>query len=156
LSLDVVGVPGFARWRQAELAREFRQPLRFRWAGQGESIAELVSRADLAITAGGLAAYEALCVGTPLCALSYDRLQRMTVKALAESGLCLDLGYGKSLTPSRLSFQCCRLAGDQELRRKLSSQGRRAVDGLGAQRVCRMLRSIMMRSATEGAQAKYR
>jgi UDP-2,4-diacetamido-2,4,6-trideoxy-beta-L-altropyranose hydrolase len=156
LSLDVVGVPGFARWGLEELARECWHPLRFRWAGQGESIAELVWRADLAITAGGLAAYEALCVGTPLCALSYDRLQRMTVKALAESGLCLDLGYGRSLTPSRLAFQCFRLAGDRELRRELASRGRRTVDGLGAQRVCRMLRSILMRRATEGAQAKSR
>ncbi len=156
LSLDVVGVPGFARWGQEELARQCWHPLRFRWAGQGESIAELVWRADLAITAGGLAAYEALCVGTPLCALSYDRLQRMTVQAMAESGLCLDLGYGKSLTPSRLSFQCFRLAGDQELRRTLAFRGRRAVDGLGAQRVCRMLRSILMRRIKEGSQAKSR
>jgi spore coat polysaccharide biosynthesis predicted glycosyltransferase SpsG len=116
LSLDVVGVPGFARWGQEELARECWHPLR----------------------------------------LSYDRLQRMTVKALAESGLCLDLGYGRSLTPSRLAFQCFRLAGDRELRRELASRGRRTVDGLGAQRVCRMLRSILMRRATEGAQAKSR
>jgi spore coat polysaccharide biosynthesis predicted glycosyltransferase SpsG len=156
LSLDVVGVPGFTHWGQEELARECWHPLRFRWAAQGESLAGLVWSADLAITAGGLAAYEALCVGTPLCALSYDRLQRMTVQALAESGLCLDLGYGKSLTPSRLSFQYFRLAGDQELRRKLAFRGKRAVDGLGAQRVCRMLRSILMRHATEGAQEKSR
>jgi len=156
LSLDVVGVPGFARWGQEELARECWHPLRFRWAGQGESIAELVSRADLAITAGGLAAYEALCVGTPLCALSYDRPQRMTVKALAEAGLCLDLGYGKSLSPSRLSSQYCRLAENHELRRKLASRGRRTIDGHGARRVSRILRRILMKRATEGARAKSR
>jgi UDP-2,4-diacetamido-2,4,6-trideoxy-beta-L-altropyranose hydrolase len=156
LALDVVGVPGFVRWGQAELARERWHPLRFRWAGRDESIAELVSRADLAVTGGGIAAYEALCVGTPLCALSYDRLQRMTVRTLAESGLCLDLGYGKSLTPPRLALQVCRLAGDQELRRALAFRGLRAVDGLGAQRVCRILRSIMIRHVPERAQAKSR
>jgi len=156
LRLDVVGVPGFSRWGQEKLAQECWQPLRFRWASQGESIAELAWRADLAITAGGLAAYEALSVGTPLCALSYDRWQRMTVQALAESGFCLDLGHGKTLTPSRLSFSCSQLAGDQELRRRLALRGRRAVDGLGAQRVCRRLRSILMKRTTVRAQAKSR
>jgi len=156
LALDVVGVPGFVDWGQADLAREDWRPLHFRWAARNESIAALVSRADLAITGGGIAAYEALSVGTPLCALSYDRAQRMTVRTLAESGLCVDLGYGKSLAPSRLALQCRRLAGDQELRRMLALQGLRTVDGRGALRVCRILRAVMAGHIPEGIQAKSR
>jgi spore coat polysaccharide biosynthesis predicted glycosyltransferase SpsG len=156
LNLDVVGIPGFVCWGQEELARECWHPLRFRWAEKNEPIAELMLCADLAVTAGGLSAYEALCVGTPLCALSYDRKQRMAVRALAESGLCLDLGYGESLTPARFSFHWRRLAGDPKLRRTLAEKGRRAVDGRGAQRVCRLLRSIMMSRSTENDSVKSR
>jgi spore coat polysaccharide biosynthesis predicted glycosyltransferase SpsG len=151
LPLDVVGMPGFSSWGQADLAQMPWDPLRFRWASPEEDPIGLMYQADLAITGGGLAAYEALCVGTPLCALSYDQYQKITVDALARTGACLDLGLGKPLRSARVCAQFRKLDGNQELRFRLSEQGRRTVDGRGAQRVARIVRRLIADRAPEGA-----
>jgi len=142
LDAEVIGIPGFMDWGQREFERTDRRALRFRWAAPGETVAELLWSADLAITAGGLSAYEALCVGTPLCALSWDRHQRVTVKALAREGACLDLGAGSSLQPRRMAARIARLGRDPGHRRRLSRRGRQLVDGLGVRRVAGRIRAL--------------
>ncbi len=156
LGLDVVGIPGFASWGQEKLAQADWSPLKFRWADPEENMAGLMFHADCAITAGGLAAYEALCVGTPLCAFSYDRFQKRTVDAVARAGACLDLGCGARLNPPFVTSQFLRLAADRELRRRFSQQGREIVDGGGARRVAGILRRILIRSEGKGARRRGR
>lgn len=102
-----------------------------------------MSEADLVVSAGGLAAYEALCVGAPLCALSYDRHQAMTVEALTRAGCCMDLGRGAVLKSSDVLRRFKELDDNPDLRRQLSERGRRLVDGGGARRVARILRTLI-------------
>lgn len=89
---EVIAVPGFIDWGQENVCpRELS--LNFRW--ENRNIERLLFQADLAITAGGLSAYEALCSGTPLLALSYDRLQRIHNSG-AGSPWCLHRsGFGR-------------------------------------------------------------
>jgi spore coat polysaccharide biosynthesis predicted glycosyltransferase SpsG len=95
--------------------------------------------ADMAVTAGGLMAFEALSVGVPLCALSLDRFQRVTVQALCRAGACVNLGSARSITPANTSVLLRRTLEDRELRARLSSCGRRIVDGRGAERVAQLI-----------------
>ena len=70
-------------------------------------------QADLAITAGGLAAYEALCAGTPLMALSYDGFQQSAIRSLlTKSGACIDLGPGDNFDPARLPEKLTAMEGN--------------------------------------------
>ncbi len=143
LNLEAIGIPGFADWGQEELGQADWTPVRFRWAPRSASVARLLWCTDLAITAGGLAAYEALCAGAPLCAMSCDRFQQITVTALARAHVCMDLGPGEVLRSDHLANQVLQLAGSPEVRRGLSQEGRGIVDGLGARRVTQILRRII-------------
>jgi UDP-2,4-diacetamido-2,4,6-trideoxy-beta-L-altropyranose hydrolase len=152
--VEVIGVPGFTSWGQEQFLGKDWRPLRFRW--ESENIEKILGKADLAITAGGIAAYEALCVGTPLLALSYDHLQQITITMLSSSGACIDLGPGKGLEPARLSEILSIIESDIERRRLLSCQGKQIVDGLGVERVARIIRQrIEKRFETGDRRGQY-
>ncbi|MBN1571508.1 MAG: hypothetical protein JXA73_26970 [Acidobacteria bacterium] len=136
--LDVIGVPGFTRWGQEAFSRENLKPLRFRW--EDRNIEQYLFQADIAITAGGIAAYEALCAGTPLLALSYDHLQQITIQRLRELDACIDLGLGDEFAPVKLAGVLSRIEIDCDKRRLLSCHGRQIVDGQGCERVARIIR----------------
>ena len=120
--------------------------MRFRW--ESDNIERFLFQSDLAITAGGIAAYEALCSGTPLLALSYDRLQHATIKALASSRACIDLGFGDELDPSELAKTLSLVDADVEIRKLLSCRGRQIVDGQGARRVAEIIRQSVHKGST--------
>ncbi|MBZ5495466.1 MAG: hypothetical protein LAP85_03615 [Acidobacteriia bacterium] len=141
--LEVVGLPGFCSWGQGELTRTRWNPVRFRWLSPQEDALRIMFDADLVISAGGLAAYEALCLGAPLCALSCDRHQASTVEALARAGACLDLGRGTLLKNSDLISRFQELNGHPDLRHQLSARGHALVDGGGTRRVARILHAMM-------------
>jgi spore coat polysaccharide biosynthesis predicted glycosyltransferase SpsG len=141
--LEVIGCPGFAHWGQEELARRDWHPISFRWAARSDAVERLLFRADLAITAGGLASFEAMCVGTPLMALSYDGFQHFTVSLLTKAGACLDLGDGNLLKPAAIPPILTSLDENPGQRERLSFHGRQMVDGRGAERVSRVIRRMV-------------
>jgi spore coat polysaccharide biosynthesis predicted glycosyltransferase SpsG len=149
--LNVVGTPGFARWGQEDLERENWGRVAFRW--ETGPINRFLFEADLAITAGGLAAYEALCAGTPLMALSYDAYQQSAILALSNEGACICLGLGDDLEPSRLCDKLTAIEHNFMERNRLSSKGRQIVDGLGAQRVSQIIRDLIFKSLLEDFEA---
>jgi UDP-2,4-diacetamido-2,4,6-trideoxy-beta-L-altropyranose hydrolase len=138
---DVTGVHGFSSWGQESFENRDWSPMHFRWESRAPEIA--LFAADLAITAGGISAYEALCTGTPLLALSYDRCQQMTVTALAREGACIDLGLGDNVISHRLPAQLAFIDSGENLRRRLSRRGKEIVDGLGAERVAQIIRTAV-------------
>jgi UDP-2,4-diacetamido-2,4,6-trideoxy-beta-L-altropyranose hydrolase len=146
-AIEVIGVRGFTEWGQEEIARKSWEPMCFRWAGRHEPVSKLVFRADLALTAGGISAFEALCAGTPLMVLSHDELQLRTAQALARSGACLDLGLTRSVNPAQLSRILLSIDANFPLRERLSARGRQIVDGRGAERVSGLVRQLLLERA---------
>ena len=142
-ALQVVGFPGYCSWGQEELSRADWGTIQFRWLHPHEVAAKAILAADLVISAGGLSAYEALCLGTPLCALAFDRHQEMTVAALAHAGAAAVLHRGRILDPSLVAASFRELDADRARRQTLSLKGRGIVDGNGAKRVTRILRAMM-------------
>lgn len=140
--IDVTGTSGFVQWGQESLeARDWR-PINLRW--ESENLQEHLFEADIAITAGGIAGYEALCAGTPLLALSYDSLQQITIAGLSAVGACIDLSFGDALQPESLASVLSDLEHDTPRRRNLSTSGRLLVDGRGAERVSSIIRGALL------------
>jgi spore coat polysaccharide biosynthesis predicted glycosyltransferase SpsG len=139
--LTVVGAPGYVPWGQESIEKMDLRRVDFRW--EKGSIAPALFQADLAITAGGLSGYEALCVGTPLLALSYDEHQQKTIQGISNENACINLGPGDALDPELLSEKLAVLERDIEKRKQLSRRGRHMVDGLGFQRVSKIIRDRM-------------
>jgi spore coat polysaccharide biosynthesis predicted glycosyltransferase SpsG len=137
-AIGIVAVSGFGSW-----GRDMRDDFGIRWAGTNDPVWELFHEADAAITAGGLSSFEALCCGTPLLALSHDLYQQATVSALAQEGLCLDLGPGDCLEPSRIAALMDGLEQDLAGRERKSAAGKLRVDGRGAVRVSRILEHLL-------------
>ncbi len=142
--LEAVGAPGFAAWGQEDLEIKDWGPVSFRW--ETGSIHQILFQADLAVAAGGLASYEALCAGTPLMALSYDSYQQSAISAFSNAGACISLGPGDDLDPARLSERLSSLELNVMDRNRLSSRGRQIVDGLGVQRVSQVIRDLIFTS----------
>ncbi len=148
--LQVVAAPGFVSWGQEQLAQRDWHPLHFRW--ESSSIVESLFQADLAITAGGLSAYEALCTGTPLLAMSYDPLQQTAISAIAAAGACIDLGPADELEPVHLATVLSMIDAVRNERKPLSMNGRKMVDGRGAERVSRIIRRLIQKHADSDSQ----
>lgn len=145
IPLEVIGLRGFCDWNQEAFAAGPWDPIRFRWFPKRGNVACLVAGADMVISAGGRSAYEALCLGLPLCALSWDRHQAKTISALARAGVCVNLGLGSALRSEDVRRTVCELQADVALRRSLSARGRKLIDGSGARRVARILHRLMQR-----------
>ncbi len=138
--INVVGVRGFSSWGQDDLERLKWHPIRFRWAMESEFIPDLLFGSDLAITAGGITAFEALCAGTPLLAVSHDAFQEITIEKLRVANACIDLGRGDLLKPSEIPPILKIVEEDRSERERMSQRGRMMVDGRGAERVVEIIR----------------
>ena len=136
--IEVVGMRGFIEWGQDGFNEETMRPMRFRW-GSGPA-AGFLCDSDLAITAGGISAYEALCSGVPLLALSWDSLQQTAINRMEEAGCCINLGAGDHLTPEFLAGLLGKIDADAAAREKIARRGIKIVDGRGAQRVAAIIR----------------
>jgi spore coat polysaccharide biosynthesis predicted glycosyltransferase SpsG len=152
-NLEVIGAPGFSCWGQDEFASRDWLPVHFRWIRGDEHLEQVVFGADLAVTAGGLSLYEALGAGTPALALSYDELQQTTVSSVARVNACVDLGRGDVLRPAQLPRALTLLEQDISGRQALSTRGRRIVDGRGLERVCQIVRDVILSSAIGNVEA---
>jgi spore coat polysaccharide biosynthesis predicted glycosyltransferase SpsG len=146
--VDGIGLSGFIPWGQDSLNPFHGHPMRFHW--ESGPAYQYIGKADLAITAGGLSAYEALCAGVPLMALSYDALQQITIDGLESFGACIDLGPGNVLEPASLAEIIDTIDADPDQRLQLSENGRMLVDGLGSARVSQIIRHALRESETAG------
>jgi spore coat polysaccharide biosynthesis predicted glycosyltransferase SpsG len=142
--VEVIGLRGFVDWGQDSLNPSDGERMRLRW--ESGPAFQYIKDADLAITAGGLSAYEALCAGIPLLALSYDELQQKTITGLESAGCCISLGAGDVLDPMRFAEILTSIELDLNRRVKLSCIGRSLVDGLGGERVARIIRQSIHES----------
>lgn len=141
--IEVLAVKSFSHWHweQGDFSRNNWNPLHVRWISDHVGIH--CYKADLAITTGGIAAYEALCAGTPLMAMSYDRYQQSTIRVLAEKDGCIDLGAGENLNVVELPRILTCFESDRMKRRSFSIKGRQIVDGDGLERVAHILREAI-------------
>jgi UDP-2,4-diacetamido-2,4,6-trideoxy-beta-L-altropyranose hydrolase len=98
-------------------------------------LADLMSRADLAIGAAGTTTWERLCVGLPSLVVSIAENQRRGAEALAENGLIQYLGAARDVGTAELAGAIEEILAGKHNLAEQSRRGRLTVDGLGALRV---------------------
>lgn len=99
--------------------------------------------ADMAIVAGGMTLYEAVCIGVPSIVLSQVDHQAVTASNFAQKGACLHLGLGDHVDEKDLLRAVERLSGSYFLRRSIHLNGRTLIDGKGTERVKNILIHLM-------------
>ncbi|MDD5299050.1 MAG: UDP-2,4-diacetamido-2,4,6-trideoxy-beta-L-altropyranose hydrolase [Gallionella sp.] len=105
---------------------------------QTSRMAELISMADLAIGAGGSAIWERCCLGLPTLTICAADNQRRQIADAASEGLLYAPEWKDELA-FMLKLHTDALIGNSCLRKNISHNGIRAVDGRGVLRVIRSL-----------------
>lgn len=147
----VVGAHNPSRERIADLCRRAGYALHV----QPKNLGQLMETADLAIGAGGIAAWERCCAGLPALTLCGADNQREQLRQLALHGLAYapDVAVGDV---ESLATHLRALLQNPDLLAAVSRNGRHWVDGNGAQRVASVLgcRAVEMRKATPADSAR--
>jgi len=104
------------------------------------SVGPLLARAGLAIASFGNLTYEALALGTPVCLLAQKAFQHDLAGALAGLGLAVDAGLAGDIDDGALANAIART---RALAPTLAQRGLATVDGLGLQRIAKLIANTM-------------
>ena len=108
------------------------------------NMAELMWKADLAITAGGLTIFELFCVGTPSLVVCGELFEVETAARLEKAGAVVNLGFGGTLDYTRLPESVDALAENAVMRSTMSRCGKQLVDGEGCERIVGLIRERVL------------
>lgn len=107
--------------------------------GDDRSIAAAMHDADLLITSGGRTVFEAAAVGIPTIVMCQN-MRETTHSHLGVGNI--NMGLGRLVDPERLTYVVQQTLEDYELRRDMSQEARKSIDGLGADRVRRIIEHV--------------
>jgi UDP-2,4-diacetamido-2,4,6-trideoxy-beta-L-altropyranose hydrolase len=100
-----------------------------------DRMAELMSRADAFMGAGGSTTWERFCLGLPSLVIAVAENQRPTSQYLGKIGAIDYIGAAPELAADALRAAVSRFLLDHERRARMAELGMQLVDGLGASRV---------------------
>ena len=142
--LDVLIVNGPAFGKDAEVkARVADARHQYMIRSTVDNFPELLSRADMAITAGGNTHMNRLCAGTPGVVLCQLPRQNEVATAMANRGATLNMEMGNIVSVEDLAEAIDTLIRTPELRRSMSEIGKSIVDGMGCERVLQEIRRAL-------------
>jgi UDP-2,4-diacetamido-2,4,6-trideoxy-beta-L-altropyranose hydrolase len=138
--LRVTVVVGGSNPRTAELRRaaeEFEAQIQL--LTDVRDMAHVMSECDVAVVCGGGTLWELLYMGTATLTYSRPGVQQEIIEKLSSAGAVVDLGPAEDFDEVRLREAAERLISSPELRKSMSRQGRKLIDGQGSDRVLRTL-----------------
>lgn len=108
---------------------------RVRMVTDVDDMADLLSRADIAIAAAGTTSWELAFLGIPSLLVAVADNQRPLARELHARGAAMGFEDAAEATPDRIAGDLQCLAASPEARRKMSETASALVDGAGAERV---------------------
>lgn len=115
-----------------------------RWVDAPDGLAGELSRASVAVVAGGVTLYEACALGVPVVGLAITDAQHVTIREFALRAAAVDAGAPDYLA-SRSGVVAAAVADllhDGQARASLSAAAQRLLDGRGVYRVAEWLRRL--------------
>ena len=107
------------------------------------NMAALMSKADFAIVAGGMTAWEKCCMGLPGTITVTAKNQQAVASFLDAQGAGLNLSYSDQLTARDYADALSRLLTTPRVCRRQSEKGMRLIDGKGVLRVVKAVVDYM-------------
>jgi UDP-2,4-diacetamido-2,4,6-trideoxy-beta-L-altropyranose hydrolase len=107
-----------------------------------DNMAELMTRADVAIGAGGVMSWERCCLVLPTIAVDIADNQTGALTALAGRGAVAYLGSASSVTVDQIAGTLQSMLNDPARTRAMGEAAGALVDGLGTSRVLEAMRSL--------------
>jgi len=103
LKLEFHVVVGGSNPHRKQIEAICREDPRFRYQCQAENMAELMTKADLTLGAGGATTWERCFLGLPAIIVATAENQIQTTQDLAANGVCWFLGRARDLTEAPLA-----------------------------------------------------
>jgi len=99
-------------------------------------MAELMTWADIGISAAGSTCWELAYAGLPSILLVLAENQRELAEGLKHKDAAINLGWHGDNSEREIALEIHKLVFDRQRRSNLSQNARKMVDGLGPTRVC--------------------
>lgn len=99
---------------------------------------------DIAFTAGGVTLYELARTGTPAMGFCVAANQRKNLRAMAEAGALYPAGLSAGKIQAAALKKLMARASSPGSRKRMSDSGMKIVDGLGAARIAKYARALVL------------
>jgi UDP-2,4-diacetamido-2,4,6-trideoxy-beta-L-altropyranose hydrolase len=113
-----------------------------------ETMARLMTEADIVVGAGGTTSWERCALGRPSVIVRVAENQNANAMGLAAAGAAVDAGPAEHLNVDILASLIRGLASDVARRAEMSDRAWELVDGRGVQRVANHVDGVRVRNAT--------
>ena len=116
------------------------------WITSYDGLGEELTRAAVAVVAGGVTPLEACAIGVPIVTVPVTALQAVTTRRLARCGAAIDVGlaHAGQRRWMQAARHVSRLLRDQAGCRRQAAAARHLVDGRGVFRVAASLRQLVL------------
>ena len=104
--------------------------------------AQLMSESCMIITALGMTVYEAMCVGVPVACTAWSKDHEDTALRLAQLGAVTYLGVWRELDKGEMFAFAHNMTTTDRYRRTRTKMSHDLIDGLGTERVVRVLEEL--------------
>lgn len=116
-----------------------------------ENLPVIMSRVDMAISAGGMTAYELAFMGVPSILIPSTKIQAPVSRQLGRIGAAIDLGFEHPFPESQLVEAVRSLLSSSRERQSMIEKGQALFDGLGAERCAESLIRLSREPQATGA-----
>jgi UDP-2,4-diacetamido-2,4,6-trideoxy-beta-L-altropyranose hydrolase len=139
-SITVVVGPSFSCWNELEIAKnDSQKPLKI--IHNVKNMSSVMLKHDLAITAGGMTLLELSRCGIPSIVTCGEKLEEETALLMQKHGFGINLGFNKKINSKQLAESTSNMILNYKLRQKMNKVGPKLVDGRGAFRVAKLIRT---------------
>ena len=138
LELDVVVGSAFKN-RNEILKTLEKNKLNYNLIETKNDLSKEIYDADLAISPGGLNAFQLSSIGTPFLAIGATAWETERLKKMQELGICKFMGNFENLKKETLCENFKYLSDNKKEREKMSLNGKKLVDGKGSIRVSEII-----------------
>jgi spore coat polysaccharide biosynthesis predicted glycosyltransferase SpsG len=107
-----------------------------------KNMSNLMQKHDIAITAGGNTLVELAYLGIPSIIICGEKFELETAELMAKNGFGINVGFGGSITSSKIQLNLKNLINNYPLRKKMNEIGPKLVDGNGSHEITKILKSI--------------
>jgi UDP-2,4-diacetamido-2,4,6-trideoxy-beta-L-altropyranose hydrolase len=114
-------------------------PFTTRLIRNASNMPELMTWADIAVSAGGSTCWEIVFLGLPSVLLTLANNQQRIAEGLDKVGVSLNLGWYEEVTENQTAEALSHLVNHHQQRRQMSCNGQTLVDGMGGERVVEVL-----------------
>ena len=102
---------------------------------QSNNMAKLMSKADLAIGAGGSTTWERCCLGLPSLVISVEKNQEHSAETLNQEGYLIYLGKNQTVTSRNILTKIYSIQNNRKKLMTFEEKGKQLVDGNGVKRI---------------------